>query len=147
MESNNINDLVDLCLQTVNLVTAKGKKPRSYGTQHKIYQSEIHTLRVIIKSPNTKAGLIAEQLSITNGALTQVVAKLLNKGLITSYYAPGNNKEIYYRPTELGKIADEHHQKYDEKLLREDFGFLKEMPKEEIKTVINFLKKLKKGLV
>ena len=146
MADKDIYKLLELFLQTNNLLTARAKKPHSYGTEHKIYQSEIHTLGVIIKNPSTNAGQLAKLLSITNGALTQIAFKLINKSLITSYNAAGNNKEVYYRPTELGTIANEQHKEYDEKLIKENFGFLEEMSKKEIDAVINFLAKVKVGL-
>ena len=138
---------MDIYLQTVNLINTRAKVARNYGTPHKIYQAEIHTLEAIVDNPEVNASSLSERLSITNGALTQVVAKLVKKGLLITYNKSDNKREVYYSPTELGLQADRQHRLYDMKLFKEKFGFLENMSEEERQIIFHFFMEVKKGLL
>ncbi len=122
------------------------RTPRSYGTDQKIYPSEIHTLKAIVENPGANASSLSEIMSVTNGATTQVVSKLQKKGLIEKYYRSDNQKEVFYLPTEKGRTAYGEHEKFDELLYSTRFAFMRDMSRKEYDAVMSFLKNIEEGI-
>ena len=78
---NDIQGLIERTAKIQYKINANDKKPRTFGTQHKLYQSEIHFIEAIGLSGDYSASELSEKLGITNGAVTQVADKLLKKKL------------------------------------------------------------------
>ena len=91
-----MNDVESLIRRTAKIqykVNANDKKPRTFGTRHKLYQSEIHFIEAIGLDGGYSASELSEKLGITNGAVTQVADKLLKKKLIEKYKKADNKKK------------------------------------------------------
>ena len=58
--------------------------------------------------------MLAERLSITQGGVTQTAAKLIKKELVEKFHKDGNQKEVFYRLTDMGKTAYYTHEKIHE---------------------------------
>lgn len=99
---------------TFNMLMCEHKVSRSYGTQTKISFSEIGLLQCVQSNKNSKAGELSVLLGMTNGAVTQLAKKCIDKGLIVSYQASTNRKEVFYKLTPQGEKAcngyDEHYE-------------------------------------
>jgi len=121
-----------------NEMNENAKQPRDYGTGQLLYQSEIHTVSVICNHEQVNASELAQIMGITNGAITQVVNKLIQKGLVEKYNLPGNKKEVHFRLTESGRIANEAHYRYHEKIHGHVIGYLSELDKEKIEAIGQF---------
>jgi DNA-binding MarR family transcriptional regulator len=129
----------------MNKIEQINKTPRDYGTGHMLYQSEIHTIEVIGKNENTNAGQIASLLGVTNGAVTQIADKLIKKGLIYKYYLPNNKKEVYYKLTELGRIADTSHSEFRDFIYSKVSSFLDELQEDSFNILIQFFDEMIKN--
>lgn len=101
--------ITERVFRLVNIANASEKKPRDFGNGHVLYRAEIHTIEAIVKHPDSNASDLALRLGITNGALTQIIAKLRDKGLVEQYNFPDNRKEIYFRLTREGLMAQKGH--------------------------------------
>lgn len=103
--------------------------------------SEIHCIDLIgeMKDPNVTK--ISQGMNMTRGAISKISKKLLNANLIEKYKKPDNDKEIYFKLTELGeKLYKQHeikHKKWEE---RNDI-FFNNISKEDQEIVANFLMK------
>ena len=74
--------IIQKSLRLINRYNNLSKKARHYGTQFLLYPSEIHMIDVIGSQNDITTTKIAELLGITKGAVSQITAKLLDKGLI-----------------------------------------------------------------
>ena len=83
---NDIQSFTELTAKIQYRINANDKKPKSFGTRHKLYQSEIHFIDAIGLDGGYSASELSEKLGITNGAVTQVSDKLLRKKLIEKGY-------------------------------------------------------------
>jgi DNA-binding MarR family transcriptional regulator len=126
-------------IRLLNKINQTNKVPRDFGSGNILYQSEIHTIESIANHENVNASELSKILGITNGALNQVTSKLKKKGLIESYKAKNNNKEVYYRLTEKGKNADEGHRKYHEEVNQKLTAYLNDLEPDQVKTINAFL--------
>lgn len=95
-------------LRLINRYNDIAKKPRHYGTDTLLYPSEIHVIDVIGLDGNNTTTKLADQLGITKGGVSQIVAKLFEKDMIVKSSGGGIN-EVYLSLSEKGKIAFEGH--------------------------------------
>ncbi len=91
--------------------------PREYGTGVPLYGSEIHTIQAIGKSIGTNVTELAEKMGVTKGAVSQMVSKLVEKGMVRKTRAQDNAKEVVLELTELGRIGFRNHARFDMKVL------------------------------
>ncbi|WP_138495151.1 MarR family winged helix-turn-helix transcriptional regulator [Paenibacillus pinistramenti] len=81
--------------------------------------SEVHCIEYIGKLEEPNVTRLAEALYMTTGAISKIMKKLLEKGIIESYQKPDNKKEIYFRLTEQGnaifKIHEDLHNEFQER--------------------------------
>lgn len=120
-------------------INSNDKKPRSFGTSELLHQSEIHFIDAIGIDGEINASQLSEKLSISNGAITQVADKLLNKKLIEKYKKESNKKEVYFRLTEQGEVAYESHRKFHQDLCDKMIAYLKGLSPEQIKGILGFI--------
>ncbi len=79
------------------------KNPRDYGTGIPVYQAEMAVLDMIHFYPEMNVSAISEKMNVTKSAVTQITAKLIEKGLIEKYAAAKNKKERFFNLTDTGK--------------------------------------------
>lgn len=101
--------------------------------------SEIHCIDLIGKIENPNVTKIAKSMNMTRGAISKISKKLINAKLIETYKKPNNDKEIYFKLTDLGKKLYKHHEtKHKEWEERNDI-FFKDVSEKEQEVVANFL--------
>ncbi|GAA0127480.1 MarR family transcriptional regulator [Clostridium sp. CTA-19] len=101
--------------------------------------SEIHCIDLIGKIENPNVTKIAKGMNMTRGAISKISKKLINAKLIETYKKPNNDKEIYFKLTDLGKKLYKHHEiKHKEWEERNDI-FFKDVSEKEQEVVANFL--------
>ena len=71
----------------------------------RLYPSEIHLMQVINETPHLNAGQMAQRLGISNGAVSQTLARLERKRIITKTKDPALKNELTVTFTESGKAA------------------------------------------
>ncbi len=102
--------------------------------------SEVHCIEHIGRNSDSNVTKLAESFYMTNGAISKITKKLIEKGIIESYQKPENKKEIYFRLTPQGKevykIHDELHKEFKER----DKIVFEQMTDEQLDTIINFSK-------
>ena len=101
--------------------------------------SEIHCIDSIgkIKDPNVTK--ISQSMNMTRGAISKISKKLLSANLIEKYKKPDNDKEIYFKLTELGEKLYKHHEIKHKKWEERNEIFFNNISKEDQETVANFL--------
>lgn len=71
----------------------------------RLYPSEIHLMQIINETPELNAGRIAQRLGITNGAVSQTLARLERKKMINKTKDPALKNELTVTFTASGKAA------------------------------------------
>ncbi len=107
---------------------------------HGYGHSELHCIDAIGSHELPNVTLISHLLSVTKGAVSKIIKRLLARGDITYYQLSENKKEIYYALTEKGRhIYDAHRQRHQIWAQR-DNAYLKGIPEEDKEVVGRFLK-------
>lgn len=120
-------------------INQNDKKPKSFGTDHLLYQSEIHFIDAIGIDTEINASELSDKLGITNGAVTQVAQKLIRKELIEKYKTSSNKKEVYFRLTESGKVAYHEHVLFHKRLNDKMTTYLDGLNKKQIEAILGML--------
>ncbi len=111
------------------------------GEYEKYGVSEIHCLDFIgkIKDPNVTK--ISQSMNMTRGAISKISKKLINSNFIDKYKKPENDKEIYFKLTELGEMLYKHHEIKHKQWEERNNKFFKNVDKEDQEVVASFLKR------
>ena len=104
--------------RVVGKISAMQQAPREYGTGVPLYGSEIHTAQAIGKSVGINVTRLAEKMGVTKGAASQIVSKLVEKGVVRKSRAQGNAKEVVLDLTELGRTGVRNHEEFDMEILQ-----------------------------
>lgn len=116
--------------------------PVNYGDGVFYNSKEVHTLSYIVDYPGISPSEIAYNWNRTKGAVSQIVKKLEEKGLIKREKRPGNDKTICLYATDQGMKVDQIHRAYD---VRNYKAFLELMKKhfteDEIETSFEVMDK------
>lgn len=120
-------------------INLNDKKPKSFGTNQQLYQSEIHFIDAIGIGEEVNATQLSSKLGITNGAVTQVAQKLIKKKLIEKYKKKTNKKEVYFKLTEMGIVAYEKHKAFHKELEDKILEYLKGLSQEQIEGLLGLV--------
>lgn len=120
--------------ETLGKIAFKGEYEK-YGV------SEIHCIDLIGKIEKPNVTKISQRMNMTRGAISKISKKLLNNNLIDKYRNPENDKEIYFKLTELGERLYKDHEIKHKQWEERNNEFFKNIDKEEQEIVANFLKK------
>jgi DNA-binding MarR family transcriptional regulator len=94
-------------------ISSYGKNPRTYGTDDLLSMIEAHTIEIIGKNKNITSSVIAERMYKTKGAVSQIIEKLVKKGLLVKKDHHSDSRKNVLELTEKGKIVFYHHEEKD----------------------------------
>ncbi len=97
--------LSNLLDNLVNKIVYVRSFPHDYGTGETVTAAEIQTIEVVGRNRGINITGLARILVVTKGAVSQTVKKLEERGYITKFKAPGNDKEVLLKLTAKGKTA------------------------------------------
>ncbi len=109
----NLNGKVDAIYRHSTLLERYSAIPRDYGEGVVLTESEAHTLGYVCEMGETTVTDLAGYSFRTKGAMSKMLKKLEEKGLVRRTKREGNRKSIYVSPTGEGLRANAVHQAYD----------------------------------
>ncbi len=105
-------------MRIVTKISELDRKTRYYGTDHPLYEAEIHMIKSIKENEGIHVTGLADMLGVTKGAVSQIIMKLEHKDMIIKDTDPRNLSRLVLRLTSKGETAylqhEKLHQKYDE---------------------------------
>ncbi len=102
-------------LRIVAKISELDKKIRYYGTDHPLYEAEIHMIKSIKENEGIHVTGLADMLGVTKGAVSQIIMKLEHKNMIIKDTDPRNLSRLVLRLTSKGETAYLHHEKLHQK--------------------------------
>lgn len=107
------DDLQKVFIRFLHNFSYSERKVSNYGTDINLLPSEIHMLMEINNNPGISTTKLSKNLRVTKGAVSQVISKLKEKGLIISTGKISQKPEI----TSKGKLAMQNHEKNHKSLI------------------------------
>lgn len=111
----------------------------SYGEGLFLSRKEIHTVVAVGKNRDINITELAKLQGVTKGAVSQMVYKLVDKGLLVKVPSPDSDAEIHLELTELGQKAFQEHEKYHKETQDEFFTVLRDLPEESFNKMVDLL--------
>ena len=139
MSINRYSEAEHYMVQLFNRYVELSKKSYEYCQGISLYPNEIHTVEYIAVSSTTNMTDIANQLGLTKGAVSKMIAKLENMGLLVRYKYQPNQKEIYIHLTQLGVRAYEGHKEYHADMWKRLSGYFSNLDEEHQSVILDFL--------
>lgn len=126
----------------MDLYAASEKKPRDYGTGCILYRSEIHTIDAIGKHSHINVTGLSAFLGITKSAVSQMIDRLINKGMVTKTVLSKSDTEVALALTEKGEKVFRGHMEDHQKLYSYVDEMLNQIPSKDIAIFCRIMKKL-----
>lgn len=108
--------------------------------------AEVHYIEYIAKNADSNLTKFADSFYMTRGAVSKIIRKLADKGLVESYQIPDNRKEIYFKLTRQGKAIYRIHEKLHKEFKDRDKTVFEQMNDEQFENIFNFLDKYNRHL-
>ena len=133
--------------KVMNQYIVSEKKPRNYGTGQLYYRSEVHTIDAIGKHNSINVTTLANYLGITKGAVSQMIDKLIKKGLVNKTVLSKSDTEVALSLTLKGKQVYEGHNKYHSEFYKKIEQELAGMSEHDVQIFLNIMDNLNKTLI
>jgi len=105
----------------------------------RLYPSEIHLMQVLNETPDLNAGKMAQRLGISNGAVSQTLARLERKKIIIKTKDPALKNELTVTFTESGKAAIQGFEREQVSAIDAFSGYLSGLSNNDINIIEHFL--------
>jgi DNA-binding MarR family transcriptional regulator len=133
-------------LNTISIIVEKfnrlEKNPRTYGKDIKVYPSQIRTIVIIGHNPGINITGLAKRLEVTKASASELIAKLVENGLVKKTKDANNNKEVLLHITKQCQLILDDVDKRHEQMFRDFKAILGELQETNYELVIKFLKKV-----
>lgn len=120
-------------------ISNTSRQSRSFGTDVDIYCSEIHIIEIIGDRSELYISEISKLIGVTKGTVSQVVKRLVVKGLVIKEVDAANNTRLVVRLTNKGQVAYEAHERYHYEQHAEMERYLQSLNVGQIETLETFL--------
>ena len=137
-----LGEIIKLFMQAFQKYCLMEKQPMDFGNGIKLYHAEIHTIADIGENPEINITDLAKIQSVTKGAVSQQVNKLVRKQYVAKFKGD-NEKELKLRLTDKGMIAFQIHEAYHSSAFEEYNEIYKDTTEKEQ----NLLKKVLKAVI
>ena len=119
-------------------------KSNCFGTDVEIFRTEIHVINLIGDNQNLHLSELARKFSVTRGAISATIKRLVKKGLVKKVLDNENQTRLLVSLTEKGIIAYNSHEKYHNEYDSDMFTYINELNEDELEILNTFLIKANK---
>jgi len=100
---------------------------QNYGEDLLLTQTEIHMITAIGAEPGIGVRQLAQKKGVTDGAVSQMIRKLVNKNLVIKKTSQESDAKIELTLTKEGRRCFKEHQKIHMKKNKQWYGLLDEL--------------------
>lgn len=123
MATGSAADMADILHRAAMLYMASNL-PTDYGTGEKYTSVEVHMLKYIIDHPGKTVTGLSRDWDKTKAAISQMMKRMAEKGLIVWQEAPDSRKKQLCFATDKGRELNRRHLEYDERVFGETLELL-----------------------
>ncbi len=130
----------------IHKYSQKESRKRDYGADVLLTQTEVHLIAVIGEQPGIGVKALADVKGVTTGAASQMVRKLVEKGLVKKRISSESEAKVELTLTEKGQVCFKEHQKYHAKTNDKWHQLLDRLDDESYDTLMQILAQVDKML-
>ncbi|MEK0313555.1 MarR family winged helix-turn-helix transcriptional regulator [Cohnella sp. 56] len=132
----------DALLDVFKAFARQDRKNREYGIDEPLYHSEVYTLSEIREHEGIHITALAERCGVTKGAISQVLKKLDQKGLVVKEKDARNQSRIMLKLSPKGEQAYLRHLEHQDRFKSVVAASIGDMPDEAVLYINRFLAEL-----
>jgi DNA-binding MarR family transcriptional regulator len=133
-------------VRVLNKALANQRKPRRYGLEDMLYPAEVHMVMLIGQYPTFGVTELAAKAGITKGAVSQMIQRLVSKGLISKSTSSSSGRRVILELTNRGKIAFYSHERLHEEGDMDLISFIESLNQAQVKVLERFLMLVEQGI-
>ena len=127
-------------LHQASMLYMSGNIPIDYGTGERYTSIEVHILEYIVDNPGKTVTDLSQDFDKTKAAISQMMKKIEDKGLVERRDAPDSRKKQLYYATSKGIELNEVHKSYDTRVFGKTLNMMREgCTNEELETCFRVL--------
>ena len=130
--TSELQEFVEQFYRITNMAQQMRSKKISFDGTPALQTASIHFIEMVGKHEDANMTELADMLSITKGAVSQMAAKLVEKNLIVKTHSGSNEKDTYFRLTEEGWKVFYGHERLHEKMYGEIEGILSQLTADDL---------------
>jgi DNA-binding MarR family transcriptional regulator len=146
MQIEEFKDISTLLERVIHKYIHMEKLVIDYGNGISLSQPEIQTIMLIGKYPGISVTEIAKRRGITKGTASQMLYKLVDKGLIEKRVSPHSDAQISVFLTGPGQEASQLHDEYHKQKVLPLYQYMSELPKQSVEDFVKIIEKLEESL-
>jgi len=123
------------------------KRPWDYGNGLLLTRPEIHTIMLLNQTPGMSVTAVAQKRGISKGAASQMLYKMVAKGLVEKQVSPDSDAQVSLYLTPLGDEASRLHDAYHKNNSEPLFQYFLSLPEDTLKALIGTLELFDQALV
>ena len=136
-------EMVESVIYLCNSSSTGFVTPFHYGTEYKITAREAQVIEYLLEDTSGNMVAVANRLGVTRGAFSNIVNKLVAKGLLKKERRGDNKKNIYPVVTQKGEEMYDQYSKFIYELwFKEMFEKADQIPKKYIKMFSSILREM-----
>lgn len=128
--------IIDKFIQAANKYKDSEKVKKNYGTDWLFTSSEMHLIDAVGRNDGISVTNVADFLGVTKGAISQILKKIIERGMVTRTRISMYSKTVSLSLTENGKIVFKAHQDYHKQMYKRMIEAGQKIPKESIKHIV-----------
>lgn len=142
MKFSKAETVIHVFKKTVNKYISTEKKPLDYGIGCLLYRSEIHTVDAIGRHAQINITDLSNYLGVTKSAVSQMIDKLVKKGVVKKQVLSKSDTEVALSLTEKGKRVYASHVAYHKEFYHAIDQILTTVPEDDIRVFCDIMNKL-----
>jgi DNA-binding MarR family transcriptional regulator len=127
--------LIHAFKRLIHVLTTGKNTPFEYSNIT-LYRAEVHILEIIGKQSGIIAADIVDSMEVTKGAISQIISKLFNKGLIHKSAKADNMKTQELYLTKKGMDVLLYHDEHEKELMKKIMSELKNCRTEDVEKFV-----------
>ncbi len=136
--SLSLDEIADIFIRLVNQYRMMDEFPHYFKNEDTfLHVREIHTIGAVGRNENINITNLAKFQGVTKSAASQMIKKLVKKGLVTKNVSAETENEVVLRLTEKGAVIFEEHQRYHRYLNEKIAAILSKVPPEAVDSFVD----------
>lgn len=138
--------LLEQVERVIHKYNQRENKKQDYGIDVPLTQTEMHLIAVIGEQPGIGVKALAETKGVTAGAASQMIKKMVQKGLICKKISAESEAKIELTLTDKGQICFAQHQKFHEEANQKWYQLLDQLDDVSYGTLTQILAQMEEML-
>lgn len=135
--------ILNLLRTVIDEVVAKDKRPVILPSNEIIYRFELHVIEAVGYNRDITVNELAKKMNVTKGAISQVVTKLVKKGIVIRQKNLTNKKIVELVLTSKGEKIFMGHEQFHKNVNTQISEYLSSYSEKELQLIFDVLLKIR----